>query len=51
MGMFDAGPELSVACPVPVSVGELPGWLALVTPLVEPWPPLRAELEATSELG
>ena len=50
MGMFDAGPELSVACPVSLSVAEVAGWLPLVTPVVDA--PLRAELEAVSvELG
>ena len=46
MGMFDAGPEASVACPVSLSVGEVIVWLALVAPLVDA--PLRAELEAVS---
>ena len=34
MGMLVEAPEASVAWPVPVSVAELPGWLALVAPYV-----------------
>ena len=46
MGMFEAGPEASVACPVSLRVGEVIVWLAFVAPLVDA--PLRAELEAVS---
>jgi len=50
IGIFEVAPEVNVAWPVPVRVAELPGWLALVTPVVEP-PPFLAELERPSALG